>query len=79
MRGRRKKIAPQERKRFGEYLKQARLNLGLSGREASLCMGFAQGTLSRWEQGLAFPSEPNLNKIAEFYEIEIPKKYAYGF
>ena len=49
-------------------LKEARLAVGLTQREAAARIGVSLGTVARWEQGRVTPSGRYIEKASEIYE-----------
>ena len=50
-------------------LKAARVNAGLSQKEAAQMVGVAESTLRNWEAGRTFPNQPKIEKLCEVYNI----------
>lgn len=50
-------------------LKAARVNKGLSQREAAQLLDIAVSTLRNWESGKTFPNKPMIDKICDVYGI----------
>lgn len=50
-------------------LKAARVNLGMSQREAAKQLGLAVDTLSKYERGKSFPDVPIIQRIEQLYGI----------
>lgn len=52
-------------------LKGARVNAGLTQKEAGEKLGVTSVTLSNWEKGKTFPKASQLVKIASLYGVRI--------
>lgn len=50
-------------------LASARVNAGLSQKEAAIKIGVSNKTLSKWENGKAFPDALQIAKICELYGV----------
>jgi len=50
-------------------LKAARVNRGLSQKEASSLLGISEDTLSNYERGKSYPDVILLKKIEELYQV----------
>jgi len=50
-------------------LKAARVNAGLSQKEAAKQIGVATSTLRNWEAGKTFPNQPKIERMCEVYGI----------
>lgn len=50
-------------------LKAARVNLGISQKEAAAQLGLAVDTLSKYERGKSFPDVPIIQRIEQLYGI----------
>ena len=50
-------------------LKAARVNAGLSQKEAANALGISNKTLCSWENGKTFPDQPMIEKICRLYGI----------
>lgn len=50
-------------------LKAARVNKGLTQKEAANLLGIAVGTLNQYEAGRTFPDVPVIKKIEELYGV----------
>ena len=50
-------------------LKAARVNKGLTQKEASKLLGISEDSLSNYERGKSFPDIPVLKRIEEVYEV----------
>ena len=50
-------------------LKAARVNAGLSQKEAAKKLGISNKTLCNWENGKTFPDQPMIEKICSLYGI----------
>ena len=48
-------------------LKAARVNVGLSQKEAATRLGISNKTLCSWENGKTFPDQPMIEKICNLY------------
>lgn len=55
---------------FGERLRQARLNKGMSQQELSEAVGMTQASISQFEKGLRMPTPANLGKFAEILDLQ---------
>lgn len=55
---------------MGITLKAARINKGLTQKQAAKCIGVRVETLAKYEKGKTFPNVPILQKIEHVYEIE---------
>jgi len=56
---------------FGERLKKARIDKGLSQKELADMLGVKQATITRYEKNINFPSQLVLKNIAEKFKIDI--------
>lgn len=54
-------------KRFS--LKAARVNVGLSQKEAAEKLGISNKTLCSWENGKTYPDQPMIEKICVLYGV----------
>ena len=50
-------------------LASARVNAGLSQKEAAIKIGVSNKTLSKWENGKCFPDALQIKKICELYGV----------
>ena len=50
-------------------LKAARVNAGLSQKEAAERLGISNGTLCNWENGVSFPDAQQIALICELYGV----------
>ena len=50
-------------------LKAARVNAGLSQKEAAILLGISNKTLCSWENGKTFPDQPRIDKICVLYGV----------
>lgn len=50
-------------------LKAARVNAGLSQKEAANKLGISNKTLCSWENGKTFPDQPMIEKICVLYVV----------
>ena len=50
-------------------LKAARVNAGLSQKEAAKILGISNKTLCSWENGKTFPDQPMIEKICALYGV----------
>ena len=50
-------------------LKAARINKGLTQREAALLIGVSVATMANYEKGASFPDVPTIMKIEELYGL----------
>lgn len=48
-------------------LKAARVNAGLTQREAAQLIGVSLSTLKNWESSKTFPNQPQIDKICSVY------------
>ena len=51
-------------------LKAARVNSGLSQKEAANLLGVSNKTLHQWENGVSFPSVKHINLLCELYKVK---------
>lgn len=51
-------------------LKAARVNAGLSQREAADRIGVTDDTLSNWERGKSYPNAINIKRIEDVYAVK---------
>lgn len=51
-------------------LKAARVNAGLSQKEAAVRLGVSNKTLGSWEQGNTYPSADKITAICNLYGVE---------
>jgi transcriptional regulator with XRE-family HTH domain len=58
--------------RFSKYLKQSRVNAGLSQKQVSEKLGYSSSQfISNWERGLSAPPAKAVKKLAELYSVSI--------
>ena len=50
-------------------LKAARINAGLSQKEAAKALGVSNKTLHRWENGDSFPKAHHIDAICDLYKV----------
>ena len=50
-------------------LKAARVNSGLTQKQASVLLGISNKTLCNWEKGLAFPTPKHIDRICRLYGV----------
>ena len=50
-------------------LKAARVNKGLTQKEAAALLGISVESLGNYERGKSFPNVPTLKKVEEVYEV----------
>ena len=50
-------------------LKAARVNSGLSQKEAGKMLGVSDDVLSNWERGISFPDVIQLKRIEKLYHV----------
>jgi len=50
-------------------LKAARVNVGLSQKEAAAAIGVGNKTLGSWESGASFPKADQIEKICNLYLV----------
>ncbi len=66
---------------MGMTLKAARVNQGMTQKEAAKKLGISVDTLGKYERGTSFPSIPIIKKMEEMYEVSysdlifLPKNY----
>ena len=48
-------------------LKAARVNTGLTQKQAAILLGVSNKTLCNWEKGLAFPTPKYIDRICKLY------------
>ena len=51
-------------------LKAARVNAGLTQKEAAKALGISNSTLGKWEQGKCFPSADMIIEICKLYGVD---------
>ena len=56
---------------FGKWLKEQRLNLGLTQRELACFLGLTKQTIINFESGKNTPGLCALKKISDFFNISI--------
>lgn len=61
---------------FGNRLKEARLNKGLSQEELADAMNLSQASISQFEKGLRLPTPANISKFAEV--LDVPREFLAG-
>lgn len=54
---------------MGITLKAARVNVGMTQRQAAEALGISRETLQNYEAGKNFPSVPIIKKIEDLYKI----------
>lgn len=52
-------------------LKAARVNAGLTQKEAAEKLGISNTTLCSWEKGLSMPNIQQVLKICELYKVDL--------
>jgi transcriptional regulator with XRE-family HTH domain len=58
--------------RFSEYLKQSRINAGLSQRDVSDKLGYTSAQfISNWERGISTPPPKTAKKLAAMYDLNL--------
>jgi transcriptional regulator with XRE-family HTH domain len=57
---------------FGEKLRQARLAKGINQVKLAEMLGTRKGHVSLWEREKNFPSDANLQRLAELLKMEVP-------
>jgi len=61
---------------FAKYLKESRLNSGLSQGKVAKELGYTSAQfISNWERGLSEPPLKTLRQLTELYGIELGKAY----
>lgn len=50
-------------------LKAARVNVGLTQKQASILLGLSNKTLCNWEKGVAFPTPKHIDRICRLYGV----------
>ena len=50
-------------------IKAARVNVGLSQKEAASCLGVSKKTLGSWENGITFPPADKIPAICDLYGV----------
>lgn len=50
-------------------LKAARVNAGMTQREAAIAMGTTKDTISNWERHKSFPGAKSIKRIEEVYGV----------
>lgn len=50
-------------------LKAARINRGYSQKEAAQILKISNKTLSNWENGRAFPKQPQIEALCALYDV----------
>ena len=50
-------------------LKAARVNAGLTQKEAAAALGTTRDTVGNWERGKSFPDAPQIGKIVSLYGV----------
>lgn len=48
-------------------LKSARVNAGLTQKQAAEALNIAVSTLRNWEKGITFPKQPEIEKLCALY------------
>ncbi len=56
---------------FGERLRQARINKGMSQVELADAVGMTQASISQFEKGLRMPTPNNIRKFAHFLGMSV--------
>lgn len=51
-------------------LKAARINAGMTQTDVCVQLGIQRGTLSRWENGKAWPNVKQMQKLCELYGVK---------
>ena len=54
---------------FKITLRAARINIGLSQKEAAVRLGISNKTLGNWEKGISFPPVDKIPAICELYGV----------
>ena len=63
------------RKRFGEWLRTARKQMGLRQEDLAKLVSVDQATVSLWESGEIFPGADNLRELSRAFEVPIEAFY----
>jgi len=50
-------------------LKSARVNAGLTQKQAADALEIASSTLRNWEKGITFPKQPEIEKMCVLYKV----------
>ena len=50
-------------------LKSARVNAGLTQKQAADALEIAPSTLRNWEKGITFPKQPEIEKMCFLYKV----------
>ena len=56
---------------FGERLKAERVKRGLTTSQVARDLGFAQGTISKFENDIKEPSKGSLVALAKYYNVSL--------
>lgn len=62
-------------------LKAARVNVGMTQKEAGKAIGVSQDVISNWERGITYPNVEQIQRIEKAYKISydnlifLPAKY----
>lgn len=68
-------VDPETRKRFGEWLRTARKQMGLRQEDLAKLVAVDQATVSLWESGEIFPGADNLRELSRAFEVPIEAFY----
>ena len=63
---------------MGITLKAARVNVGMTQREAAEALGVSRETLQNYEAGKKFPSVPTIKKMEDLYKIPYANLIFFG-
>ncbi len=57
--------------KFGDHLKQARLNKGVTQKQVANDLYVTRQTISSWENGTTYPDITNLIQLSDYYHISL--------
>ena len=57
---------PTEAKTLGDFLRQKRVDAGLSQRQLAEILGFTDTAIEKWEKNINRPTEPHRARIIQF-------------
>ena len=58
-------------KTFGQILKKARYQKGMTQEQLAQVLGVTNRTISRWERGVNLPDYDTLLQICEYFQIPV--------
>lgn len=66
------------KKKFGNRLRELRVQKGLTQEKLSECIGIQPENYSRIENGLSFPKPDNIEKISNVLNVEVAELFIFN-